>query len=468
MARPAATACLLCFSLLAQACSHGEGAGERAARPNVVLIVIDTLATADMGVYEPSLDTTPNLSELASQGTLFLDARSPAPWTLPATASLFTSRYPATHGVLRFGDNIRSGLPRLADLLQSVGYETLAAVGNGLLRAERGYAVGFDRWEVSEQGELDSRHLSDQALEWLTKRREDRPFFLYLHFMDPHPPYTHHEEFDRTSSHVASSLDEEGPEDLTLLRELYREEIAYTDFHIGRVWHHLRDSGLAEETLVVVTADHGEEFREHGELGHGSNLYRPVLHVPLIIRNPGGKPAVVDGPVSLLDVAPTIVDLAGEVPETLRGEGRSLATLLEKPERQKPRFLFAETIWGEEIPIAHDLPQPDPRKQDSSDWIPPLDPPPSRAALRTGVTHGRWKLIHDQINEWWELYDLRTDPGERLNLFGGHSEEQRLRERLLDWEREVGADPAARLRRPEALELEPAEVQQLRALGYVG
>jgi arylsulfatase A-like enzyme len=446
-----------------------------------VLIVIDTLATADMGVYQPDLDTTPNLSEVASQGTLFLDARSPAPWTMPATASLFTSRYPATHGVLRFGDNVRSDLPRLADLLQRTGYETLGAVGNGLLRADRGFAAGFDQWKVFEHDEFDARHLSDQARQWLGARAGGRPFFLYLHFMDPHPPYTHHEEFHRTSSSVQPGLAstenlaelrhaeaEENQEDMVLLRELYREEIAYTDFQIGRVWEYLRDSGLAEETLVVVAADHGEEFREHGELGHGFNLYRTALRVPLIIRQPGVAPAVVDGPVSLLDVAPTILDLVGEGPEALAGKGRSLATLLGSPAQQEPRLLFAETIWGEEIPIVQDLLQPDPSKQDSSDWIPPLDPPPSRAALRTSVTDGRWKLIHDQINEWWELYDLRTDPGERVNLFGGHPEEQRLREGLLDWEREVGANPAARLRRPEALELEPDEIEQLRALGYVG
>ncbi len=480
MDRSVAIACLLWSSLLAQGCHRGEPPPERAARPNVVLIVIDTLATADMGVYEPGLDTTPNLGEVASEGMLFLDASSTAPWTMPATASLFTSRYPATHGVLRFGDSGRSDLPRLAELLQGVGYETLGVVGNGLLRAERGFAAGFDRWKLLEQDEFDARHLADQALEWLLERAGERPFFLYLHFMDPHAPYTHHEEFDRTSSYVqsgpASTGDvaalrradqEESPEDLTLLRELYREEIAYTDFQIGRVWEYLRDSGLTEETLLVVTADHGEEFREHGELGHGYNLYRTVLRVPLIIRDPGSAPAVIDGPVSLLDVAPTILDLAGEDPETLAGEGRSLASLLGSSARQEPRFLFAETIWGEEIPIVQDLPQPDPRKEDSSNWIPPLDPPPSRATLGTSLTDGRWKLIHDQINEWWELYDLRDDPGEQVNLFGGHAEEQRLRERLLDWERKVGATPAARLRRPEALELEPEEVQQLRALGYV-
>jgi arylsulfatase A-like enzyme len=234
---------------------------------------------------------------------------------------------------------------------------------------------------------------------------------------------------------------------------------------------------LRETTIVVVTADHGEEFLQHGDLGHGWSLYQELLHVPLVVALPrepasmfeGPFKGSVDAPVSIVDVAPTVLDLLGLGQEPSM-DGRSLVPLLidrAESDSWPERGLFFETIWGEHVEIAADLPQPGERPQgDSGGWVKGPERP-IRANYRTGLAEKQLKILHDQLADSWELFDLSQDPLEKRNLFGGHPQERQLLERLLQMESRFGASPESRLAKPAAVEMDAEEIEELAALGYL-
>ncbi|MFN2426686.1 MAG: sulfatase [Candidatus Binatia bacterium] len=324
---------------------------------NVVVVLVDTLRSDHLGCYGYSRDTSPNIDRLASSGYVFDAAIAQSSWTAPSVASLFTSLYPSVHGVVRWGSTVAPELETLAEVLQKRGLKTAGFSANmAFVNPEKGFDQGFDVFEVLTRraradeskekifGKVASEAstVTDRAIRHLDEVG-GQPFFLYVHYIDPHTPYNapapYRERFVTESVGVVRKSHDDlfaisgtisaGDDDVPHLIELYDGEIAYTDAQIGRLLGHLEDAGLMERTLVVITSDHGEEFLEHRGWVHGTTLYREQVQVPLIVRMPdgaGGGRRIAE-PIELVDVGPSLLEQHG-APDHRRTQGHSFASLM--------------------------------------------------------------------------------------------------------------------------------------------
>jgi len=305
--------------------------------PNVLLVVVDTLRADALSCYGHPAESTPCLDRLASEGVRFERAVAQCSWTIPSVASYLTGRYPSELDV-EWGKNFRipKSVPTLARRLADSGYATRCIFGNGIVDERWGFDEGFDRFLLGRDLELTADRITDRAIDWLRHMRDER-FFLYLHYIDPHDAYAPPPEslatnpFVRSPDEVVSTqrIDDlflgksplEGEEELERIRRMYAAEVYFTDRNLGRLFQALASLGLDGETLVVVTADHGEEFFEHGGWRHGLTLYDEVLRVPLILRFPDRRYAgsVVPERIELLDLLPTIYPSSRGCPLPSRG-----------------------------------------------------------------------------------------------------------------------------------------------------
>lgn len=374
-------ACLLCFALLATSCGRSRSQDHQ--RPlNLLLVTIDTVRADHIGVYGDAAAETPSLDRLAREGVRFARASSPVPLTLPAHASILSGLLPPHHGVHNNGAERFPDAPAtLATDLAAAGYRTGAFIGAFVLDHRFGLARGFQTYDddidINSQraagldAERPGRVVTDRAVDWL-EHGDGRPFFAWVHLYDAHAPYEPPEPY-RTRFRDAP----------------YDGEIAEVDHEVGRLLAELDRLGVAAKTVVAVTGDHGEALGEHGELTHGLLLYEPTLHVPVIVRDPGVLPAgwAVATPVSLVDLAPTLVGLLGRSLETAGAklDGRDLTTDLRSRREPPASDVFAESRYAAVF-----------------GWSP-------LAALR----RGDMKYIAAPRPE---LYDLGHDPGERDNL----------------------------------------------------
>jgi arylsulfatase A-like enzyme len=435
--------------LLSSSCARRDG-------PNIVLIALDTVGAEHLGYEIEGAGHTPNLDRLAREGLTFRRAFSTAPWTQPSIASLFTSRMPSSHGVLRLRHVLSPEAETLAERLAEVGYETAGFVTHDLLQKKLGYAQGFEHWNQQHVGghkAITSEGLTDSAIAWLDARGGGSPFFLFVHYFDPHFVYQHHPAHDLTAGYsgplrpgmdiwaLRNRRDQLTPEDLTYLVNLYREEIGFTDQHIGRLLRHLDTLGLEEDTVIVVVADHGEEFMRHGWIGHTRTLYDELLRVPLLIHHSGALVGrEVPTSVSLLDVAPTLLELAG-VPADPGAQGTSLVPHL-TGEAPPARDLHAEVSFE----------------------APPRDKQEEKTVFKTALIRGDLKLVHDLVTDEFTLFDRSVDPDELVDLAASHSDAEALQAALRAWEETRGSDS---LGQAELLEPNDEELERLRALGYV-
>jgi choline-sulfatase len=417
--------------------------------PNLLLVTLDTTRFdhTSLGSYER--DTTPRLRALAAEGASFELAYAPTATTGPTHATLFTSLLPPNHGLVKNGIELDGGLYTLAEHLSTRGWSTAAFVSSYVMSERWGWRQGFGHfddafdpgnatktkriWEGHVvEGGFDRRAAltTVRARTWLERQRPGRPFFLFVHYYDPHAPY----------QPPAAWAGRFTPEHATPLEKeiaAYDEEIASTDFEVGRLLDALDELGLAERTLVVVTADHGEGLMDHGHMEHGVHIYEEQVRVPLLIRLPGIVAASTQrtAPVELLDLAPTITDLLG-VPTPDTFQGRSLAPALRgeaELDPEHPVRLFRRHY------------------ADRGDRGAPK-------GVQYGVRVGEWKYIERPDEGAPELYDLRADPTERRNLIRNRPEvAARLSPLLVRW----GEDAA------ESVALSPEEEERLRALGYV-
>ena len=443
-------------ALALASCTAGEPP-----HPNLLLIVVDTLRPDRLGCYGAERDTSPAIDALAAQSVRFEAAATTAPWTRPAVATILTGLYPSAHSVTRIARRLPDEVTTLAELCTAAGYDTAFATSNALLKAPYGYEQGFGTWM---DGEARGRHhvstggLTDQAVDWLSAPgRGDRPWFLGLLYFDPHYRYVPHEEVDFAAPSAgrlrgAESIQELrdmdlAPEEIAFVRDLYDEEIRHTDAGIGRLLAALEGLDLDRDTWIVLTSDHGEEFLDHGWLGHTRNLYEGLLRVPLLIRPPGGVSdspggCVVRQPVSLVSLTPTLVDLLGlPLPED-GFQGPSLRALIEggaSPDAAPPVFGEVDFVPGKAV---HE---------------------DKRARMRS-VRRGDWKLIRDDDRGTVELYDLAADPGERADLA---AERPELAAELLDLLERMSAAVRSRAAGSSEARLEEADLELLQGLGYV-
>jgi arylsulfatase len=380
----------------------------------VVLIVLDAAGAKHFSAYGNRLLTSPNVDSLAHQGgTLFERAYAQSAWTLPSTASLLTGRYPRR----RTQPRTVVGGETLASSLRTAGFRTAAFSENPYVTAPFGFDHGFDEFheyfpkalldENPRTYETDSARPTTDAIAWLAAHAADRTF-LYLHLLTPHSPYAppppFRGRFAAADARLGGGTDtllrlnegtlEASPHDIDQLRRRYLENLAYGDHQVGRVVDALRRAGRLDRTIVIVTSDHGEAFREHGVLLHTTTLYEEMIHVPLVVRLPprfGPMPARVPGIVELRDLVPTVCH-ALQIPCAV-ATGRSLIHTL-RADAPRPRVARAWTSDG--------------------------------AATRLGaiVTADR-KLIRDRTARRLSLFDLAHDPGEQRDL--AHTEIARAR-----------------------------------------
>jgi choline-sulfatase len=392
---------------------------------NIVLVVIDTLRADHLQPYGYPQETSPRLAEFARSAQLFTHAHAHSSWTKPSVASILTAVTPRTHGIRSWRDSLDERFVSLAEHLGSQGVETHAIVSHiALLPRRSGFGQGFDTYDASVVADRKrsphsvstSEEAADRAIEFLSARRT-KPFFLFLHLFDPHFEYIGHPEHDFGTDALAR----------------YDSEIAYTDMHLGRVLAALAETGLADDTSVVITADHGEEFLDHGGEHHTLTLYQEVLRVPLLIHVPGFRPAIHPQLIPLIDIAPTLSALLGlEIPDSF--EGKAIPFGADTFEPLDDRMVFAETF---------------------------------RFGKKRAVLHGDWKLIQNrgrnknQARPATELYHLRSDPAERDNRAEAEPEiVNRLDALIADYYAKEGTAPRE--------QLDDETVEALQALGYLG
>ena len=448
--RRAATAALLvCLAALC-ACAAPEPT-----RPNLLLIVVDTLRADHLAAYGYTAGETPQLTQLAQEGTRFETAYAPSATTGPTHAGLFTGQHPRSVGVRRNAVPLADAHETLAERLAAAGWDTAAVVSSFPLHRKFGFDQGFASYDdafdpvrasvrhtsyegipVPEGFDRRADATSDRALAWLADRQEQRrPFFLYVHYFDPHEPYSAPARYQRRFA-VGKGA--------TLRQQaaaLYDAEVAFTDAEIGRLLAGLAALGFADDTLVVLTGDHGEGLFEHGHLFHDVHLYEEAVRVPLLLRGPGlARGSVVEAPVSLLDLLPTLLELLGLPPPPADGAGSSLVPLLNGRGGASPqRSLVLE------------------RREFTSARVGTVRVAGEQLALR----RGRWKYIEAPLEGRRELYDLLEDPGERRDL---HEREPALVAQLsAELARWRAATPAA----AAAGAVSPEDRVRLEALGYV-
>lgn len=414
----------------------------------IVLISIDTLRSDHLGVYGYPRPTSPRIDALAKQGVLFEDVTSPSPWTLPAHASLLTGLYPHRHGLTSHDVTLSESVATLASTLAAHGFATAGVVNSHNLSTLFGLNRGFQKFEYvkEEVGQREpSRTITDLATQWLQESGEQQRLFLFVHYYDVHSDYRSRPEYERqfvrpyqgrADGTTAQMVAERAGKivfdqaDAQHLLDLYDAGIRQMDDELGRL---LAALGSGDDTLLVVTSDHGEEFLEHGGVLHGRTQFEEVVRVPLIVRGPGVPSGVrVSTTVSLIDVMPTILAAAGITPPadldgadlapTWHGGGAELGE----------RYLSCEAD--------HNNAEPD---------------------VTRAVRHGKDKLHFNRLTGQAPLFDLGTDPGEHTDTAARRPAIAADLRAHLDRFREV---------RPKAsgsVTLTPEQMERLKSLGYV-
>jgi choline-sulfatase len=424
---------LLIASFLTPVAGSGAFAADspkpKTARPNVILITIDTTRADRMGFLGSDRGLTPNLDAVAKQGIVFTRAYSHVPLTSPSHATILSGTYPQFNHVSDLGDAIGKDIPYLPAILHQNGYATAAFVGGAVLDpkgAAPGFDRGFDSYDAGfhEQSPGESRYDSverranvviDHAIAWLAKHPK-RPVFLWVHLYDPHDPY-----------------DPPEPYKTKYTTNPYDGEIAYTDANVGRLIEELRKRAIYDNSVIAVMADHGEAFGEHGEREHGIFLYDETIHVPLLLKLPAQRNAGtrVEERVGLADVAPTILQTL-KIATPAQMQGASLTPPIGHAPEPSDRSIYAESEYAH---IAYG-------------W----------AVLRSWRA-GKYLYVQAPRRE---LYDQATDPGALKNLApDAAAVADTLSSQLDDFHRKTSGSVVAK----SAIDQKAAD--NLRALGYV-
>lgn len=463
-----------------------------AARPDLILMIsLDTLRADHLGFSGYERPTSPVLDAFAARSVIFEDASATSPWTLPSHASMLTGLYPKRHGVVSHGTKLSVRTETLAGDLARAGFETYAVVNTPWLAGDTfGFMRGFETKLFVKGGGArvaPNTLVTDQALDWLGRKSTKRKF-VFMHYIDAHSDYValpEHEalflkpfdgkftgttrelfelrvtdafiescratpEADRCKDNMGtpltnllrkSVLDGDG---LVHLVDRYDAGIHQLDAELGRVFDFLNEQGLMERAAVIITADHGEALMDHGDLFHAASQYQEVIRVPLLVRGPGlpeGKRVAT--PVSLVDLTPTILELAGVRP-IIGIDGRSLVPLWRKDEKHQfdERDLFAEAPgeYNEMVGLER------------------------YHVLR----RGQYKLHHELFKNRFELYDLNADPNELENIASQEPELlAAMRERLLARHPPDGEGAVDRTSDADTVDLSEEAREALRALGYL-
>jgi len=390
--------------------------------PNIVLIMVDTLRADRLGVYGNAGGKTPSIDGLAADGVRFAHAFSQASWTRPSVATIFTGLYPSSHGAVHKADILPDRVDTIAEQLAAAGYHTVGFANNVNVSPGFNFGQGFAEyrylapdlffWADEPAAKLTlynglrlvrerflarrvdvhnyyqpAETVTDTVIGWLDSPvAKTTPFFLFAHYMDPHDPYFVHPYNGEGYARVANPNPPAGVAERYLA--LYDGEIAYLDGHLGRLFAELKRLGLYDNTLVVLTADHGEEFHEHGGWWHGTTLYDEQIHVPLVMKPPqgGARGRVVEELATSLDIAPTMLAAAGAaVPPVMQGHALPL---------DDAAAVARDSVFSEE---------------DLEGNV--LQSVRTRTSKLITANQGNPRGLQPE-----ELYDLKSDPGEQRSL----------------------------------------------------
>lgn len=480
--------------------------------PNIVVVVMDTARAKDTVPADPSI--TPTLADLADDGIAYTNTFSSAPWTLPSHASMFTGTYASRHGAHGGHTYLDEGFITLAEALSGAGYQTVGISNNTWITEEFGFARGFETFHKTWQfiqsetdlGEVTraeharwkaraflsrvfsgnpivnganavydqyfrtnhddgAGHTTEWLADWLTEREDDRPFFCFGNYIEPHieyrPPREYAERFLPEGQYEKAMEIRQDPraydvgeyeisdEEFELLAGLYRGELAYLDSKLGELRGALEASGEWEDTVLVVCGDHGENVGDHGFLGHQYNVYDSLLHVPLVIHGDAFEPAVdEDELVQLLDLFPTLLDLATvDTPDArAQSQGRSLLAC------DPPR----ESVFAEYVSPQPSMEQLEERFGEIPDYMYEYDR--SFRAVRTD----EYKYIRGS-DESEQLYDIEQDSDERFDLASTEPDiAADLAADLTEW-----SDSFEHTERDGEIDMAEGTKDRLRDLGYL-
>jgi len=461
----------------------GKGDGEAL---NVIFISIDTLRSDHLPIFGYENCKTPALDNFSKRCIVFENCIASSPHTVPSMASIITGNYPIIHNC-RFVPlkPINKDVPLLSEILHDLGYHTEFYTANPIVDPPRGFTRGFDCYEswyftgdlryyfpkriyriihsILLFAKIKNKVKYYDTTEWLMEKAISRlstmkhytPFFLWFHFLDPHGAYTPPPDFIPAKGEERERLDSMklGLEDDDYpikykdeIIKLYDGEIQYVDFALGSVLQEIEDEGFLENTIIVLTADHGEEFWEHGKFGHGHCLYPEVVRIPLLIYLPpaiGEWTGVVSEYVSHIDIAPTILDYLG-VPPDENMEGRSLHTLIESTTERTGEDQKDFTTY----PVFNDVAKY-----------------PCQFNIKDSIYKDGFHLIYDFNDKVVEVYDLNNDINELNNLYGEGKYDELFNE-LVNWY-ELNTVRSKKLTPNIEIEMTEEEIELLRGLGYI-
>jgi arylsulfatase A-like enzyme len=457
-----------------------------AVRPNILLIIMDAARARNLSCYGYHRPTTPNLERFAERCVVYETAISPAGWSLPSHASIFTGLYPSHHGAHDQHKYLLPEYPTMAELLRSQGYHTLAICHNAYVSRTTGLDRGFEKFNPvveklprrlrkikrkAESGVAALLGRRDNGARLINKRAiaalrrlqtEERPFFMFTHYLEPHAPYRPPRKYNRylprgTSAREANRINQDRvkyladlvtmyEQDFKILTDLYDGEITYLDTRINQVLSWLEESGMLDQTMVIITADHGENVGDHQLMGHTYCLYDTLLHVPLIIHYPKGitAPGRVEHQVQTLDLLPTILSILGDTSsETYRSlQGHDLLS------STKHDYTIAEQANPDLTAFYKRFPDVDVSRYD-------------RALKMIRTDRHKYIWCSDGKHE---LYDLKADPDEESNIISENPDIAKvLDRRLTEWRNSF----EAALPLDQVPEFDEAVKARLRALGYL-
>jgi len=444
---------LLVCALLA-ACGASEPAGEPAPARNLLWISLDTLRADRLGCYGYDRPTTPTLDALAARGVRFEDASAPSPWTMPSHASLFTGRYPSRSGVVSFVTEMRPDAQHVAELLAARGFQTIAVVSNHAL-AMHGLERGFQTFDYVERDLSDGPSaVTPATIRRLEERDRSRPFFALAHYIDVHARYRaeqrYVQEFVRPYDGEITGRNAQflehltgrrpfRPDDVAHLSDLYDAVLRQLDDQIADLFAYLEREHLLEDTLVVITSDHGEEFFDHHGVSHAMTQYQELVRVPLLLLGAGIPAGVtVSEPVSLIDLLPTSLARLGiAAPAGIDG-------------------LDLTSTWRGGVPLPERLLYFEADCETPTGPAAIIDPGTKRA-----VRDDRYKLHYDLERGVTALFDLERDPLEQQDLLPGNGD--RAAELSSALRSFLDASPG----QATEAELTLEQLEKLNGLGYV-
>jgi len=427
---------------------------EQRRRLNIIIYLVDTLRADHLSCYGNPVVKTPHIDKLASQGVLFQKAFSQCSWTRPSVASLFTSTYPSFHGAITKEDALTEQITTLAEVLKKNGYYTVGFINNPFIIPLFGFHQGFDSYVITYQPLRDrplyAHHMNQLILPWLEKNAS-KPFFLYIHTLDPHDPYTPPPPFDtmyekdykgsidgssETMGQIQRGEIKVTPRDIQHLEALYDGEISLNDAAFGELIKKLKELQIYDRSLIIFTSDHGEEFYEHKGLKHGLTLYEEQINIPLIMKCaphfPAGKK--ISSMARIIDIMPTILELVNiTIPQQCQGS--SLLPLINGEVKSLTDEIYSEEDYDERV--------------------------------LQSIRGGKWKLISYSKTGSLELFNLLKDPKEQHNLAADYPKlTASLMEKIKSWHQEQ-LDRRAGLPKAKAKKLSPETIKQLKALGYL-